>query len=328
MEGKLTVVFSFNPIYVPQQVIDVAEQNLPDGYELIAAEKDTPQGEKLAIYEKADFLMEFSANPTPEEFEALKKVRLIQLLSAGYNRFDMETANKKRIPVANNHGNCVAVAEFAILLSLALLRKLPVHHNTTKSGKWLEHNLMVEMGELAGRTFGIVGMGFVGKEVAKRVKGFESAVLYHDIRRLTPEQEKELSARYALLEELLKESDIISLNLGLTPQSKGLIGRKEFDMMKPTAYLINTARAEIVDQDALYWALYNRRIAGAAIDVYPQEPPDPNNPLFLLDNVIFTPHMAGASLDTWARRIHIAYENFQRIVAGQPAHFVVNPDFR
>jgi phosphoglycerate dehydrogenase-like enzyme len=328
MEGKRTVVFAFNPIYVPQQVIDVAEKNLPDGYELIAIKKDTPQEEKLPIYEKADFLMEFSADPTPEEFEALKKVKLIQLLSAGYNRFDMKTANKKRIPVANNHGNCIAVAEFTVLLTLALLRKLPVHHNTTKSGKWLEHNLMLEMGELAGRTFGIVGMGFVGREVALRIKGFESTVLYTDIRRLTPEQERELSVKFVPLERLLKESDFISLNLALTPQSKGLIGEKEFEMMKPSAFLINTARAGIVDQDALYWALYQRKIAGAAIDVYAQEPPDPNSPLFLLDNVIFTPHMAGASLDTWARRIHIAYENFQRVVDGQSAHFVVNPGFK
>lgn len=328
MEEKSTIVFCFNPVYVPPQVIDVAKLNLPDGFELIAIERDISQEKKLKIYERADFLMEFSANPNPQEFEALKRVRLIQLLSAGYNKFDMKTANKKKIPVANNHGNCVAVAEFTLLLILALLRKLTVHHNTTKSGRWLEHNLMVEMGELAGRTLGIIGMGFVGQEVAKRAKGFRPIILYTDVRRLVPEQEKELDARFVLLEELLREADIISLNLALTPQSKGLIGKNEFEMMKPTAYLINAARAEIVDQDALYWALYHRKIAGAAIDVYPQEPPDPNSPLFLLDNVIFTPHMAGASLDTWARRIQIAYQNFQRILAGQRAQFIVNPGFK
>ncbi|MFO7981056.1 MAG: NAD(P)-dependent oxidoreductase [Candidatus Aminicenantes bacterium] len=327
MKEKFTIVFCYNPAYVPPQVIEVAKRDLPEGFELIPVERDAPNEKKLAIYKRADFLMEFSADPSTEEFEALCNVKMIQLLSAGYNNFDMETANKKKIPVANNHGNCVAVAEFTVLLSLALLRKLVVHHNTTKAGKWLEHNLMVEMGELACKTFGIIGMGFVGKELAKRIKSFESTVLYHDIRRLNPDQEKSLGIEYTPLDELLKESDIISLNLALTPQSRKLISRKELEMMKSTAYLINVSRAGVVDQDELYWALYHRKIAGAAIDVYLKEPPNPNNPLFLLDNVIFTPHMAGASLDTWARRIQIAYENFKRIVNGQPPHFVVNPDF-
>ncbi|MBN1222748.1 MAG: hypothetical protein JXB23_05835 [Candidatus Aminicenantes bacterium] len=328
MEEKFTIVFCFNPAYVPQEVIDAAQSRLPDGFELIAIERDFPHEEKLKIYERADFLMEFSADPTPEEFDALKKVRFIQLLSAGYNNFNMSIANQKKIPVANNHGNCIAVAEFTLLLILALLRKLPIHHNTTKSGRWLEHNLMVEMGELAGRTVGIIGMGFVGKEVAKRVRGFDANVIYSDIYRLSSDQEDALGAKYVPLAVLLKEADIITLNLAMTSQSKDLIGRKEFEMMKRNAVLINTARAGIVDQNALYKALYSRRIAAAAIDVYPQEPPDPNNPIFLLDNVIFTPHMAGASLDTWARRIKIGYDNFQKVVAGQPAEFIVNPDFK
>jgi len=328
MEDKYTVVFCFNPAYVPADVIDIARKSLPDGFELIAIEKDYPQEEKLKIYERADFLMEFSADPTPEEFGALKKVKFIQLLSAGYNNFNMSMANQKRIPVANNHGNSIAVAEFTVLLVLALLRKLPVHHNTTKGGRWLEHNLMVEMGELAGRTVGIVGMGFVGRAVAQRIKGFEANLVYTDIRQLSSDQEEALGLTFVSLEELLKQADIITLNLSLTSESKNLIGPKEFEMMKKTAFLINTARAGIVDQDALYRALYSREIAGAAIDVYPQEPPDPNNPMFLLDNVIFTPHMAGASLDTWGRRIRIGYDNFRKIVADKPADFVVNPDFK
>jgi len=328
MEEKYTIAFCFNPAYVPDEVIDIARKSLPDGFELIAIGKDHPQEEKLAIYERADFLMEFSADPTPAEFEALKKVRFIQLLSAGYNNFNMAIANQKKIPVANNHGNCIAVAEFTLLLILALLRKLPVHHNTTKEGRWLEHNLMVEMGELAGRTVGIIGMGFVGREVARRVSGFDARIVYSDIRRLSTEQEETLGLTFVSLENLLQEADIITLNLALTPNSKNLIGRKEFEMMKKTAILINTARAGIVDQDALYKALYSRRIAGAAVDVYPQEPPDPNDKIFLLDNVIFTPHMAGASLDTWGRRIRIGYENFRKIAAGESADFVVNPDFK
>ncbi len=327
MEEKHTIVFCYDPTYVTQEVADAAIRDLPEGFDLIAIEKDIPQQEKLDIYKSADFLMEFSADPTPEEFEALEKVKFIQLLSAGYNRFDMETANKKRIPVANNHGNCVAVAEFTILLILALLRKLPLHYLTTKNGKWLEHNLMLEQGELAGRTLGLVGLGYVGKEVAKRAKGFETSLLYYDIIRLTPEEEEELGVEFTPLEDLLKKSDIISLHLALTEQSKGLISKKEFELMKPTAFLINTARGGVVDQNELYRALSYRKIAGAALDVTTPEPPDPNDPLLLLDNIIMTPHMAGGTIDTWSRRIQIAFDNFQRIVENQPPKFVVNPNF-
>lgn len=327
MEEKFTVVFCFDPMYVTQEVVDVAERDLPEGFDLIAIEKDIPKQEKLDIYKKADFLMEFSADPTPEEFEALENVKFIQLLSAGYNKFDMKTANKKRIPVANNHGNCVAVAEFTILLILALLRKLPIHYLTTKNGKWLEHSLMLEQGELAGRTLGLVGLGFVGKEVAKRARGFKISILYYDIKRLTPQQEEELGVKITPLEDLLKKSDIISFHLALTEQSKGLIGKREFGFMKPTAFLINTARGGVIDYKELYRALSGRKIAGAGLDVFTQEPPDPNDPLFLLDNVIVTPHMAGGTIDTWARRLKIAFDNFQRIVKNQTPQFVVNPNF-
>jgi phosphoglycerate dehydrogenase-like enzyme len=327
MSGKHKIVFCFNPIYVPQEVIEISKRELPDAFEAIPIEKDIPKEKKLGLYEQADFLMLFSADPTPEEFEAMKKVRLIQLLSAGYNKFDIKTANRMKIPVANNHGNYVAVAEFTIMLILALLRKLPLHAATTKNGKWLEHSLMTELCEMAGRTLGLVGLGHVGREVAKRARGFDTKILYYDIQRLNPEEEKKLGVEFILFEELLEKSDIISLHLALTPQSRGLIGKKEFERMKPTVFLINTARGEIVDQKELYRVLFSRRIAGAAIDVFAREPVDPNEPLLLLDNVIATPHMAGATLDTWKRRLQIAYRNFLLVVSNQDPLHIVNPGF-
>jgi phosphoglycerate dehydrogenase-like enzyme len=327
MSKNYNIVFCYNPAYVSDEVVEAAKKELPKGFNLVSIERDTPPKKKLDIYKKADFLMEFSADPTPEEFEALKKVKFIQVLSAGYNKFDMKTANKMKIQVANNHGNCVAVAEFTILLILTLLRKLPVHYLSTKNGKWLEHSLMLEQGEFAGRTLGLVGLGYVGQEVAKRAKGFDVSILYYDIRRLKSSDEKKLGLQFAPLNDLLKKSDVVSLHLALTPQSKGIIGKKEFKIMKSTAFLINTARGGVVDSKELYNALYNRKIAGAALDVFVQEPPDPNDPLFLLDNVIVTPHMAGGTIDTWSRRLRIAFENFQRVVENKPARFVVNPNF-
>jgi phosphoglycerate dehydrogenase-like enzyme len=322
------IVFCFNPLYVTQEVVNLARTELPEGFRLTLIEKDIPRQEKLSLYEQADFLMLFSADPTPEEFEALKNVKLIQLLSAGYNKFDMKTANRMRIPVANNHGNSIAVAEFCLLLILALLKKLPIHNQTTRNGRWLEYRLMAELRELAGLTLGLVGMGHVGKEVAKRARSFDVSLLYYDIRRLSGEEEKDLGVEFVSLEELLGRSDIISLHVALTPQTKGLIGRKEFDLMKRRAILINTSRGEVVDQTELYRRLAGRRIAGAALDVFTPEPPCPDDPLFLLDNVIVTPHMAGATLDTWARRLRISYKNIQRIRNNQPAEFIVNPGFQ
>jgi phosphoglycerate dehydrogenase-like enzyme len=310
------------------EVVELAHAELPEGFELKVIEKDAPSVKKLELYERADFLMLFSADPTPEEFGVLKKVKLIQLLSAGYNKFDMPTANKMEIPVANNHGNSVAVAESAILLMLALLKKLPIHHQTTRSGMWLEHRLVPQLGELSGRTVGLIGMGYVGREVARRVRGFDASVIYHDIRRLGGEEEAGLGVCSVSLDELLTDADIISLHAALTPQTRHLIGPREFDLMKRTAFLINTSRGEIVDQGELYRRLAGQRIAGAALDVFDPEPPRPDDPLLLLENVIVTPHMAGATIDTWARRLRISYENFQRIRNYQSAEFIVNPGFQ
>ena len=325
MEREFKIVFCFHPGYVTEEVVEIARRELPPGFRLSAIPRDFPEQDKIVLYEQADFLMLFSADPSPDEFEALKNVKLIQLLSAGYNKFDMKTANRMRIPVANNHGNSVAVAEFAIMLMLALLRKLGIHQQTTRNGKWLEHRLMAELGELAGRTVGLVGLGYVGREVAQRIKSFDASVLYHDVRRLNSDDERKYGVRFVSLEELLAESDIISLHTALTSQSTGLIGRKEFDLMKRTALLINTSRGELVDQAELYRRLAGRKIAGAALDVFSVEPPSPDDPLLLLDNVILTPHMAGATLDTWARRLRISYKNFQRIRDNQPPESIVNP---
>jgi phosphoglycerate dehydrogenase-like enzyme len=328
MNGKYQVVFGYSPVYITPEVIDLAHKELPEGFELATIEKGANPAKKMELYEKADFLMLFAADPTPAEFAALKNIKLIQLLSAGHDKFDMARANKLRIPVANNHGNSVAVAEFAILLMLALLKKLPVHHETTRSGLWLEHRLMPQLGELAGRTVGLIGIGYVGKGVARRVRSFDASVIYHDIRRLDTEEEKTLGVRFVSLDELLTEADIISLHTALTPRTKGLIGPREFDLMKRTAFLVNTSRGEIIDQGELYRRLEGRRIAGAALDVFDPEPPNPKDPLLLLDSVIVTPHMAGASLDTWARRLRISYENFRRIKSGQHAESIVNPGFK
>jgi phosphoglycerate dehydrogenase-like enzyme len=322
------VVFCYSPFYVTEEVIELARRELPEGFRLTAIEKQTPAAEKLALYGRADFLMLFSADPTPEEFAALIKVKLIQLLSAGYNKFDIVSANRMRIPVANNHGNSIAVAESTILLMLALLKKLPVHHQTTRGGQWLEHRLMPQLGELAGRTVGLIGMGHVGREVAFRVRSFEASVIYSDVRRLREEEERALGLRYVSLDELLATADIVSIHAALTPQTRRLIGVREFDLMKKTTFLVNTSRGEILDQNELYKRLLAQKIGGAALDVFDPEPPAPNDPLLLLDNVILTPHMAGATLDTWARRLRISYKNFQRIVNGQEAQFIVNPGFR
>ncbi len=327
MENEHCLVFCFDPVYVTEEVVEIARRELPPGFRLAAIEKDHPRQEKLALYNQADFLMLFSAEPDSEEFKALEKVQLIQLLSAGYNKFDLKTANRMKIPVANNHGNCVAVAEFTIMLILALLKKLPVHYETTRRGLWLEHRLMADLGELAGRTVGLVGMGYVGGEVVRRLKGFECLLLYNDIRRLPEAEEAKFGVRFSQLAELLGASDIICLHAALTPQTKGLIGRREFDLMKRTALLVNTSRGELVDQNELRRRLSGRLIAGAALDVFSPEPPLRDDPLLLLDNLIVTPHMAGATLDTWTRRIRISYENFLRLRDHQPAEFIVNPGF-
>jgi phosphoglycerate dehydrogenase-like enzyme len=231
--------------------------------------------------------------------------------------------------VANNGGaNSVAVAEHAVMLMLAVLKRLVRNHIDVVAGKWRTPEFAAtRLYEVEGKRLGIVGLGNIGKKVARRVQGFDMDVRYYDVLRLTEDQEDTLGVRYALFPELLRTSDIVTLHVPLNDSTRKMMSTKQFAMMKPTAILINTCRGPVVDEDALHQALTSKTITAAGLDVMVEEPPKPNHPLFSLPNVTLTPHSAGPTWDNWTKAYRNGFDNIQRVEDGGAPLWVV-PELR
>ncbi len=258
--------------------------------------------------------------------EAARGCRLIQQPSIGYQHIDLEATRRAGIPVANvGAANAVGVAEHAVMFMLCLLKKALYFHAKTAAGDWAQQEVFtLGMYELQGKTVGIVGMGNIGKEVAARLRPFGCRILYHDKVRLSRELEGELGVEYASLEDLLRASDIVTLHVPLTPETRHLIDRERLALMKPEAYLLNLARGEVVDEEALAEALEQGRIAGAGLDVFAREPVDPDNPLLRSDRVILSPHVAGGTNESRVRMLQVTVDNITRVLSGEKPRFVVN----
>jgi phosphoglycerate dehydrogenase-like enzyme len=307
----------------PDAILDIARSLTPPGFELVIVDPGTP-----AFYEAAadaEYYLGLARQMGGEFFRSTPKLRLVQLLSAGYDRVDIEAARKAKIPVSNNGGaNALAVSEHAIMLMLAVLKRLIRFHNDVVAGKWRVGNQDEgRVYELGGKTVGIVGLGNIGKKVARRVSAFDARVQYYDIARLTEHEEDALGLRFVLFDELLRTSDIVTLHVPLDDSTRHLIGGRELALMKPTAILINTCRGPVVDEDALHAALKQGKIVGAGLDVMVEEPPKPNHPLFSLPNVTLTPHSAGPTWENWAARFRNGFDNIQRVAGGGKPRWVV-----
>ena len=252
-------------------------------------------------------------------------IKLMQLWSSGYDKFNTAGAKKYGIPVANNGGaNACSVAEHVVLLMLAVYKWLPDSHRRTVTGSWAGNSHGMDMFLLHGKTLGIIGFGNIGRQVARKVSGFEMNVLYYDINRPGEEIEKEYNVTFCPFDELLQRSDIITLHLHYNKETENIIGEREFNLMKKNAVLINVSRAQLIEEKALYKFLKDKRIAGAGLDVYREEPTKPGDPILELPNVVATPHMAGSTYDTYFMAIHNAVENFRRVFRGEKPLWVVN----
>jgi phosphoglycerate dehydrogenase-like enzyme len=313
-------------LFAPKQdagVTEIAKSLTPPGFELIMADFGTPEFVNAAT--EAEYFLGLARNMGGEFFRTAPKLKLVQLLSAGYDRVDVEAARKAKVPVSNNGGaNAIAVAEHTILLMLAVLKQLVRFHLDVVAGKWRPPaSSESPVLELAGRTVGIVGLGNIGKKVARRAAGFDARVQYYDILRLTEAEEDALGLRFVLLAELLRTSDIVTLHVPLNDSTRGMIGARELALMKKSAILVNTCRGPVVDEQALYAALTDRKIGGAGLDVLVDEPPDKNHPLFKLPNVTLTPHSAGPTWENWTARFRNGFDNIERVAAGRKPLWVI-----
>jgi D-3-phosphoglycerate dehydrogenase len=251
---------------------------------------------------------------------ALPQLKIISRTGVGYDAIDVAAATARGVAVCTGPGvNRHAVAEYAIALMLQCARHVSEHVASVRAGRWDRH----EGFDLAGKTVGIIGLGTIGKEVAQRLQAFEMRLLAYD-----PVQDLQFAeahgVTYVSLEVLLQQSDLVSLHAFLDAQSRKLLDAKRLALMKPTAYVINTARGGLLDHDALYEALKGHKLAGAALDAFEQEPLG-ESPLRALDNCWLSPHAAGSSRDARARSKHVAVENVLRFFRGERPLHIVNP---
>lgn len=274
----------------------------------------------------ADCVFDTIFKVTKDIIDQAPRLKLIQRTGVGVDMVDVVYAKEKNIPVSICKGlNSSSVAELAILGMLALYRKIVIMDTTTKQGKWLTWKYRHESYEIRNKVVGVLGAGTIGRDVIKRLSGFEPTIIYYDAYRLSPEQEKELNVEYVEFDELIKRADIITIHIPLMQATIGLFGEKEFKNMKPNAILINTARGPIVDQKALRNALENKEIAGAFLDVFEDMPAKSDDPLFSIDceNLICTPHIGAATYDNYYRGYKFCFENIQRIGRGEEPLFTV-----
>jgi phosphoglycerate dehydrogenase-like enzyme len=304
-------------------ILDIVRSMTPEGFELVVADPGTP--EFIQAAGDAQYYLGLARHMGGEFFRTAPNLKLVQLLSAGYDHVDVEAARKAKVPVSNNGGaNAIAVAEHTLMLMLAVLKRVVRFHNDVVAGKWRVGNAAeIRVYELSGRRLGIVGLGNIGKKVVRRAAAFDMKIQYYDIRRLSEAEEDALGVRFVLFDELLRTSDVVSLHVPLDDSTRNLIGARELGLMKPEAVIINTCRGPVIDENALHDALRSGRLAGAGLDVMVEEPPKPNHPLFALPNVTLTPHSAGPTWENWRARFRNGFDNITRVAAGRRPLWVI-----
>jgi len=262
-----------------------------------------------------------------EVFQGCPGLKVVSNVAVGYNNIDVKAATRHRVMVTNTPGVLDdTTADFTWALLMAAARRVTEADRFVRAGKFTEWCLMLFLGQdIYKKTLGIVGLGRIGKAVARRAMGFGMRILYTDVRRAEETVERELGATFVDKETLLRESDFVTLHVPLFPETTHYISERELNLMKPTAILINAARGPVVDEKALVRALKEKRIAGAGLDVYEREPlvePD----LLELDNVVLAPHIASASVETRTRMAVMAVENCIAAVTGKRPPNLVNTE--
>jgi D-3-phosphoglycerate dehydrogenase len=254
------------------------------------------------------------------------ELRAIAKPGSGIDNIDIETATEEGVVVLHTPGmNAVAVAEFTVGVILAYHRDIPAAQDHLAGGVWRSQDWWGT--ELRGKTVGLIGLGATGMETAKRIAPFCEQILVLDPY-VSDERIADIGGERRSKEEFFAESDVISVHVRLTSETRGLIGRAEFDAMKDDALLVNTSRGAVIEEEPLVDAVENDRIAGAVLDVFHEEPPSPDNPLIGHDNVLGTPHLAGATVETRTRMLNVTARNLVDVLNGKPIdeEYVANPE--
>jgi phosphoglycerate dehydrogenase-like enzyme len=318
---------------MPLPVVAILDAHDPEVRAVIAAEcpptvelrmttTDDP-GERLELATGAAFFVG-GISPIPASLmDVAPGLRLIQKWGIGVDKIDLAAAAARAIPVAITAGaNAVPVAEFTLFLMLAVLRRLPYREAQFRGGEWHRprRDTRLQARQLRGKRVGLVGLGAIGRQVAKRLQTFDVHVRYFDIRRPTPAEERALGVRFQELDALLAEADIVTLHVPYTPATRGMLSRERIARLRPGAIVINTARGEVVDETALAEALEAGTLAGAGVDVFGGEPPPADHPLLRVrvPGLVLAPHLAGSVFDNVANVARHAFRNIARVLDGEP----------
>jgi glyoxylate reductase len=288
---------------------------------------DRPSREELLrkMKDKEGLICLLTEKVNDELLRAAPKLRIAANVAVGFDNIDVDACTKRGVVATNTPGVLdETTADFAWLLMMAVARRLGEGEQLARSGNWKGWNLDQLCGaDVWGKTLGLVGFGRIGRALARRAVGFQMKVIYTDAVRAPEDVEKSLNAEFREMNSLLAESDFISLHVPLLPETRGLFDSPKFYRMRPSAFLINTSRGAVVEESALVAALDARKIAGAALDVYEQEPFI--HPGLKRANVMLAPHLASASLETRTKMAVMAANNVVAIFSGQMPPNMLNP---
>jgi len=293
--------------------MELSRKYLPPNADMIFFEKEDVREQHIGT---ADVVVVYNSKMTKEWIDKAPKCALIQRFGAGVDSVDVPEASRRGIPVAVTTGkNARSVAEHAVMLMLAVYKHLITAHNKiVNEGLWLNTVLRDVAYELSFKKVAIIGMGNVGRLVAKMVHGFECEVAYYDLYRMSAENEQKAGVTYMELDDLVKWADVITVHAPLTEQTSHVINEARLNMMKPSTILINTSRGGLVDEKALIAALQAGKLRGAGLDVFEKEPTNQDNPLTKFENVIVTPHTAGGTNEAMEAVIQEAFLNINSIL--------------
>lgn len=304
--------------HYPSAPYDIVKAELPEGFRLAMLDENTQQCLEAAVPEADYILASGRVKINKAVLDRAKKVKMIQRTGVGLDSLDLNELKARNIPLYVNAGvNAESVAEHALLLILACLRRLPEVHRNTAGGVWKKQEQGVKTRELAGRTVGLIGMGSIAQTLVRLLGGFGVTVLYYDPFRLSVKTERQLGVNYREFERLLNQSEIISMHCPLTEDTRGIINRDSIAMMKNGAILVNTARGGLIDNAALVEALTGGKLSFAGLDVHSEEPLRSDNPVLGLSNVILTPHIGGVTYDSFRSMMRDAMRNIRLFDEGR-----------
>lgn len=282
--------------------------------------------ELLSIIPEFDGILLTGYRMDAQMIRAAKNLKIISVYGAGYDNVDVDEASRHNILVANAPESVTeSTAELAFGLMIDVVRRISMKDRWLRNNPGEKWGMMMNEGQnLFGKTLGIIGLGRIGKAVARRALAFGMKVVYHNRNQLSQELEEELKVKYLPLDELLKTADVVSLNTPLTPGTRHLIGERELNLMKESTYLINTARGEVVDEQALIRHLQQGKLAGAGLDVFEREPYIPED-LLKLENVVLTPHIGTATYQVRVAMTNEASQNIIDFFQGKMPASTINP---